>query len=82
MCDYYGFCDVYSCAQHIEVKILANKIYQRWCAAIDKFSEYVQGEDFNEMKFNGLQNKIDKLKIEFDNIERGLDRCCGYKSRK
>lgn len=76
MRDWFDYSDLHSCAQHYEAKILANKLYNRWITACDKLHECVTQPDFNERKFNGISDNIEKIERELANIIRGTMRCC------
>lgn len=74
--------DVKSCAHHSEAKELANKLYRKWCSLSDKFCDTAMSKDadFTDQsvfrKFMGMSDKIDKVEIEWNNVRRGLMKCC------
>lgn len=74
--DIYAPCEVLSCAQHIEAKQLANKLSRRWRATCDKAGEEAQKEHCDPDRIAKLIAQADGVEIEFNNVRRGLMRCC------
>lgn len=83
MREWYPYIDVMSCAQHVEAKRLANKYYTQWNNIVDRMCEMTaenSGFDFTDpvvaRRHLGLADKADKLLLEWNNVRRGLMKCC------
>lgn len=68
--------DVSSCPQHIEVKLLANKLWNRWFNLCDKLTEEVLSNNNNSNKIISIANKAEGVNLEFNKVLKGLCKCC------
>lgn len=78
--NYYSPLNVASCAQHVEAKTLANKLWNQWHNIVDKASDEAL-KPLEEIKLERIEHlctKADKIHQEFNNIRRGLRKCCGH----
>lgn len=73
----FDIADIFSCAQHEELKLVANKLFHRSCEQGNKVTALVAAHDFDAGRFNGAMDKLDKIDTELANIIRGLKRCSG-----
>jgi hypothetical protein len=66
----FGHCDIMSCAQHVEVKKLANKYYNQLSNTSDKIAECAL--TITEENAGMMMKKLDGLEIKFNKINAEL----------
>lgn len=76
--DYFPDFEIASCAAHVEVKQLANKLYRRWLGTLDRPEAAVDVAlgTGDAAPVYGLCGKAGSIRGEFENVLRGLRRCC------
>jgi hypothetical protein len=72
---YYTEAEMKSCAQHVEAKALANKLWAQWSSMGDKLATEAI-ELGSPERIARLSERAESIKQEFDNLRRGLMRCC------
>lgn len=73
---YYAEFEALSCARHAEAKALANKLWRKWSAIIDKKVEEIHRPEPDLGRIEKLAENAENVLSEFNNLRRGLTRCC------
>jgi hypothetical protein len=73
---YYVEDDKMSCAQHVEAKALANKLWSQWSLMVDKLAEEALKDAPDSERIARISVRAGEIKREFNNVRRGLMRCC------